>query len=97
MANVVKRVTTERGLDVRDFAIIAYGGAGPLHATLVARELKIGRLIIPRAPGHFSAYGMLVTDLRHDFVRSLFARLADAPFDTFDQISPRWRSVAEPK
>jgi N-methylhydantoinase A len=86
MANVVKRVTTERGLDVRDFAIIAYGGAGPLHATLVARELKIGRLIIPRAPGHFSAYGMLVTDLRHDFVRSLFARLEDAPFDTFDQI-----------
>jgi len=86
MANVVKRVTTERGLDVRDFAMVAYGGAGPLHAALVARELKIGRVIVPVAPGHFSAYGMLVTDLRRDFVRSLFARLADAPFDAFDRV-----------
>jgi N-methylhydantoinase A len=86
MANVVKRVTTERGLDAREFAMVAYGGAGPLHATLVARELRINRVIIPVAPGHFSAYGMLVTDLRRDFVRSLFARLADAPFDSFDAI-----------
>jgi N-methylhydantoinase A len=86
MGNVVKRVTTERGLDARDFAMVAYGGAGPLHATLVARELKIARVIIPMAPGHFSAYGMLVTDLRRDFVRSLFARLADAPFGTFDTV-----------
>ena len=86
MGNVVKRVTTERGLDAREFAMVAYGGAGPLHATLVARELKINRVIIPVAPGHFSAYGMLVTDLRRDFVRSLFARLDDAPFDAFDSI-----------
>ena len=86
MANVVKRVTTERGLDAREFAMVAYGGAGPMHATLVARELKINRVLIPVAPGHFSAYGMLVTDLRRDFVRSLFARLADAPFDAFDAI-----------
>jgi N-methylhydantoinase A len=86
MGNVVKRVTTERGLDARDFAMVAYGGAGPLHATLVARELRIARVIIPNAPGHFSAYGMLVTDLRRDFVRSIFARLADAPFDAFDAV-----------
>jgi N-methylhydantoinase A len=86
MGNIVKRVTTERGLDAREFAMVAYGGAGPLHATLVARELNITRVIIPVAPGHFSAYGMLVTDLRRDFVRSLFARLADAPFDAFDKI-----------
>jgi N-methylhydantoinase A len=86
MANVVKRVTTERGLDARDFAMVAYGGAGPLHAGFVARELGIARVIVPLAPGHFSAYGMLVTDLRRDFVRSIFARLADAPFDLFDRI-----------
>ena len=61
MANVVKRVTTARGLDARDFAMVAYGGAGPLHAVLVARELQIPRVIIPNAPGHFSAYGMLVS------------------------------------
>lgn len=86
MANVVKRVTTARGLDARDFAMVAYGGAGPLHAVLVARELQIPRVIIPNAPGHFSAYGMLVSDLRRDFVRTLFARLSEAPFDTFDAI-----------
>lgn len=86
MANVVKRVTTERGLDARDFAMVAYGGAGPLHATLVARELQIGRVVIPQAPGHFSAYGMLVSDLRRDYVRTLFTRLNEAPFDQFDEI-----------
>ncbi|CAH1652253.1 hydantoinase/oxoprolinase family protein [Chelatococcus asaccharovorans] len=86
MANVVKRVTTARGLDARDFAMVAYGGAGPLHAVLVARELQIPRVIIPNAPGHFSAYGMLVSDLRRDFVRTLFARLTEAPFDVFDAI-----------
>jgi N-methylhydantoinase A len=86
MANVVKRVTTERGLDARDFAMVAYGGAGPLHATLVARELQIRRVVIPQAPGHFSAYGMLVSDLRRDYVRTLFARLAEAPFELFDTI-----------
>ncbi|MGE0314787.1 MAG: hydantoinase/oxoprolinase family protein [Lautropia sp.] len=86
MANVVKRVTTARGLDARDFAMVAYGGAGPLHAVMVARELQITRLIVPNAPGHFSAYGMLVSDLRRDFVRTLFARLDQAPFDVFDAI-----------
>jgi N-methylhydantoinase A len=86
MANVVKRVTTARGLDARDFAMVAYGGAGPLHAVLVARELQIPRVIIPNAPGHFSAFGMLVSDLRRDFVRTLFARLAEAPFDLLDEM-----------
>ena len=86
MSNVVKRVTTERGLDARDFAIIAYGGAGPLHAGLVARELRINRVIIPNAPGHLSAYGMLVADLRRDFVRTLFTTLDAAPFDLLRSI-----------
>lgn len=86
MANVVKRVTTARGLDARSFAMVAYGGAGPLHAVLVARELQIPRVIIPNAPGHFSAYGMMVSDLRRDFVRTFFSRLAEAPFDAFDSI-----------
>ena len=85
MSNVVKRVTTERGLDARDFAMVAYGGAGPLHATLVARELQIARVIIPNAPGHFSAFGMLVADLRRDFVRTLFFRLKEAPFELMER------------
>jgi N-methylhydantoinase A len=86
MSNVVRRVTTERGLDARDFAMVAYGGAGPLHAALVARELRISKLIIPNAPGHFSAFGMLLADLRRDYVRTLFARLADVEFNDIEVI-----------
>ncbi len=84
MSNVVKRVTTERGLDARDFPMVAFGGAGPLHAVLVARDLQIGRVIIPNAPGHFSAYGMLVADLRSDFVKTLFTPLANLDFDKLE-------------
>jgi N-methylhydantoinase A len=86
MANVVKRVTTERGLDVRDFVMVAYGGAGPLHAAFVAQELRLGTVIIPNAPGHFSAFGMLVADFRRDYVHTLFTFLDDAPYDSFDEI-----------
>jgi N-methylhydantoinase A len=80
MAHVVRWVTTERGLDAADFALVAYGGAGPLHAAMVARELQIGTVVIPRAPGHFSAYGMLVADLRRDFVTTWFTPLTEASF-----------------
>jgi N-methylhydantoinase A len=86
MSNVVKRVTTERGLDVRDFTMVAYGGAGPLHATLIARELNLRKVVIPNAPGHFSAVGMLTADLRRDFVRSLFLPLEGAPSSTIQSI-----------
>src|SRR5262249_6356880 len=68
MSYAVKGVTTERGLDAGDFALVAYGGAGPLHAVEVAREIGIRTVIIPNAPGVFSAFGMLFSDLRYDFV-----------------------------
>ena len=86
MAHVVRWVTTERGLDAADFALVAYGGAGPLHAAMVARELRIAKVIIPRAPGHFSAYGMLVADLRRDFVNTWFTPLADASFEEMEAL-----------
>jgi len=86
MAHVVRWVTTERGLDAADFTLVAYGGAGPLHASAVARELAIAKVVIPRAPGHFSAYGMLVADLRRDFVNTWFTSLADAPFARMEDI-----------
>ncbi|HEX5998860.1 MAG TPA: hydantoinase/oxoprolinase family protein [Hyphomicrobiaceae bacterium] len=75
MSHVVTRVTTERGLDAGDFTMVAYGGAGPLHACLVARELRMPTVVIPPAPGHFSAFGMLVADLRRDFVHTWFRAL----------------------
>ncbi len=79
MANAVRQVTLQRGLDPRDFTLVAYGGGGPLHASAVARELSIGAVVIPRAPGHFSAVGMLQADLRRDYVQTLFAQLDDVP------------------
>jgi N-methylhydantoinase A len=70
MALAVRSLTTERGLDPRDYALVAYGGGGPLHAVAIARELGIPRVIVPPSPSTFSAWGMLATDLRHDLVRT---------------------------
>jgi N-methylhydantoinase A len=86
MSHMVRWVTTERGLDAADFTLVAYGGAGPLHAAMVARELRIAKVVIPRAPGHFSAYGMLVADLRRDFVKTWFMPLAEASFAAMEEI-----------
>jgi N-methylhydantoinase A len=86
MSYAVKAVSTERGLDAAAFTLIAYGGAGPLHASAIAREIGMRRLIIPRAPGHFCAFGMLFSDLRYDFVRTWFMRLADASFDEIERV-----------
>jgi N-methylhydantoinase A len=86
MSYAVKGVTTERGLDAGDFALVAYGGAGPLHAVEVAREIGVRTVIIPTAPGVFSAFGMLFSDLRYDFVRTWFTPLEDAPFDRIERV-----------
>ena len=97
MSYAVKGVTTERGLDVGDFALVAYGGAGPLHAVSVAGELGMRKVIIPPAPGVFSAYGMLFSDLRYDFVRTWFTRLDDADFAQLERIyvDARGRGAAQ--
>jgi N-methylhydantoinase A len=81
MALAVRSITTERGLDPRDYALVAYGGGGPLHAVAIARELGIPRVVIPPAPSTFSAWGMLATDLRHDLVRTVLAPLARTDAD----------------
>jgi N-methylhydantoinase A len=82
----VKAVTAARGLDVGNFVLVAYGGAGPLHAGAVARDLGITRVLVPRAPGHFSACGMLFSDLRYDHVRTQFTQLAELEFAEFEDI-----------
>jgi N-methylhydantoinase A len=79
MALGVRGITTERGLDPRDYALVAYGGGGPLHAVAIARELGIPRVVIPPSPSTFSAWGMLATDLRHDLVRTVLE-----PFERTD-------------
>ena len=75
MALAVRGITTGRGLDPRDYTLVAYGGGGPLHAVAIARELGIPRVVIPPSPSTFSAWGMLATDLRHDLVRTVLEPL----------------------
>ena len=76
MSLAVREVSVEKGFDPREFALVASGGAGPLHAMAVARELHIPTVIVPCFPAHFSALGMLMADERHDLVRTFFSLLS---------------------
>jgi N-methylhydantoinase A len=76
MAQALRIVSVERGHDPREFSLIAFGGAGPVHAVALAEELAIPEVIIPPAPGAFSALGLVATDLKRDYARTLYADLA---------------------
>lgn len=75
MAGAVREVSVHRGFDPRSFALVGFGGAGPMHALLVADELAIPRVLIPRLPGHLSALGQMLADIRRDFVLAWGGRL----------------------
>jgi N-methylhydantoinase A len=77
MSLAVRAVSVDRGIDPRDTALIAFGGAGPLHAVAIAREISIPRVIVPKLPGNFSALGMLMAQWRHDYVRTLVGELGE--------------------
>ncbi|WP_284165487.1 hydantoinase/oxoprolinase family protein [Frigidibacter sp. SD6-1] len=81
MAGAIRMVSISVGADPRDFALFAFGGAGPLHATALARELAIPKVLIPARPGITNALGCVVADLRHDFVRTLNRPLDGADMD----------------
>jgi N-methylhydantoinase A len=77
MAQAIRAISTERGFDLRDFTLIPFGGAGPLHACQIALDLGIPRVLVPTAPGATSALGLLMSDVKHDFVRSRVSDIAD--------------------
>lgn len=79
MAGAIRMVSISMGADPRDFALFAFGGAGPLHAVALARELNVPKVLIPARPGITNALGCVVADLRHDFVRTL-----NRPLDSVD-------------
>ena len=81
MAGAIRMVSISMGADPRDFALFAFGGAGPLHATALARELSIPQVLVPARPGITNALGCVVADLRHDFVRTLNRPLDLADMD----------------
>ena len=77
MAEAIKAISTMRGHDLRDFMLLAFGGAGPLHAGRLARDLGMAGVIVPLYHGVFSAMGLLMSDVRHDYVQSKLTPLAD--------------------
>ena len=77
MAQAIRTLTVEKGIEPRDFALVAFGGAGAMHAAFLAYELEIPEVIVPRFPGAFSAWGMLETEIRKDFSRAYFTPLSD--------------------
>jgi N-methylhydantoinase A len=73
MADAIRTITVKRGIDPRDFSLVAFGGAGPAQAAALAEELLISEVIVPVHPGAFSAWGMLQTDVRHDFKETVYS------------------------
>jgi len=85
MANAIRTITVRRGIDPRVFALVAYGGAGPMHAADIARLLGIRQVIVPRAAGAFSAWGMLQSDLMHDIAETHIVALAAADWPALER------------
>ena len=92
MSLAVRAITLQRGHDPRRFAMVVFGGGGPLHGIAIARELHVPRVIIPPQPGHFSALGMLMTDLRQDFVQT---RIIDFAATSAAELEQAFRSLAD--
>ena len=81
MAEALRIVSVERGHDAREFALVAFGGAGPVHAAALAAELEIPRVVIPPIPGAFSALGLVATDLKRDYGRTFYTTTDAADLD----------------
>jgi N-methylhydantoinase A len=77
MAELLRAMTIRRGYDPRDFVAVGFGGAGPGHIAALAQELKISKMVIPPVPGNFSAWGMLMTDLRNDFIQTFVKPISE--------------------
>ncbi len=86
MVRGIRVVSVERGYDPRDFTLIPYGGAGPLHAVALAKELKIPKVLVPPIPGILSAMGMLISDIRHDFVLTRIIPISKASPDVLEPV-----------
>ena len=92
MNNALKLISVRRGYDPRDFAMVAFGGGGPMHGPTLARELSIRKVIVPVAASVFSAWGMLMSDIRHDFIQTKILSFADA---SMDELNAMWRQQME--
>jgi N-methylhydantoinase A len=94
MARAIRVISVQRGHDPRDYTLMAFGGAGPLHAARLARELDIARVLVPRNPGILCAMGLLLTDLRADFATTRLTALGPAALGVMDQAFQSLREEA---
>ena len=90
MGRAIRVISIERGYDPRDFTLVAFGGAGPLHAARLARELEIPQVLVPTAPGALCALGLLLSDLRADFSRTL---TRPATLEYLDDVQRRFEAI----
>ena len=77
MVNALKLISVNRGFDPRDFTLVAFGGGGPMHAVALAQDLGVGKVVIPQAASVFSAWGMIMSDLRRDLFRTMVTSLGE--------------------
>ena len=87
MEEAIKAVSSARGYDIRDFTLVAFGGGGPMHAGRMALDLGITSVLVPLTPGVHSALGLLMSDVKHDYVRSKLVGLNELDLDEINHFS----------
>lgn len=92
MYNALKLISVRRGYDPRDFTMVAFGGGGPMHCAYLARELNITKIIVPVAASVFAAWGMLMTDVRHDYIQTKIAKMDEVSLDDLIQM---WKDLED--
>ncbi len=95
MARALKVSSAERGYDPRDFTLIAFGGGGPAHGAELAREVGFPSVLVPNGPGVFSAFGLLIADIRHDYAQSYISRANEVSVDAVAGIFDSMQALAE--
>lgn len=90
MYNALKLISVRRGYDPRDFTMVAFGGGGPMHCAYLAKELNIRKVIVPIAAPVFSAWGMLMTDVRHDYIQTNIRRMNEV---SAEELNDMWEGL----
>src|SRR5882672_6831084 len=94
MEEAIKAISTMRGHDLRDFMLLAFGGAGPVHAGRIARDLGMAGLIVPLYPGVYSAIGLIMSDVKHDYVQSKMQPMSALSADAVNRMFARLETLA---
>jgi len=95
IVDIMRAVSVFKGIDIRDFVMFAFGGAGPMHSAFIAGELNLATVVIPPSPGTFSALGFLCSDLRHDFVKTRIMDVRELPVSEIQVIFHALESQAQ--